>query len=113
KRATGHGAFTGLLTGTLGATLMLSLTVAEGKGGWIENLYTFRSSMAQNFWIAIAAFTLCFVVTAVVSLMSQPKPESALHNLVYGVTDIPHVKDEVWYKRPGVLASIVVVVLII
>jgi SSS family solute:Na+ symporter len=113
RRATGHGAFAGLLTGTLGGTLLLSLTMAEGKGGWLGNVYTFRSSMAQNFWIAMFAFGLCFVVTIIVSVMSKPKAVSELHNLVYGVTDIPHEKAVVWYKRPGVLAVIVGVVLVI
>jgi SSS family solute:Na+ symporter len=112
KRATGHGAFAGLLTGTVGATMMLCLTVAEGKGGWFAHLYTFRSSMAQNFWIAMFAFASCLITTIAVSLMSAPKPVAALHNLVYGVTDIPH-EDVPWYKRPTPVAIIVIVVLVI
>jgi SSS family solute:Na+ symporter len=112
RRATGHGAFAGLLSGTVGATMMLCLTVAEGKGGWIAHMYTFRSSMAQNFWIAMFAFATCFVVTILVSLLTAPKPVSELHNLVYGVTDIPH-EEVVWYKRPTPLAIIVIVALII
>ena len=35
KRSTGHGAFTGLLCGTVAAALTHGLTVAEGKGGWL------------------------------------------------------------------------------
>jgi SSS family solute:Na+ symporter len=112
RQATGNGAFVGLLSGTIGATMMLCLTVAEGKGGWIAHLHTFRSSMAQNFWIAMFAFATCFLVTVAVSLVTTPKPVSELHNLVYGVTDIPH-EDVVWYKRPTLLAVIVIVVLII
>ena len=34
-RTTGHGAFSGLLSGTLAAAADAWLTVAEGKGGWI------------------------------------------------------------------------------
>ncbi len=113
KRATGHGAFAGLLTGCVGGTLMLGLTVAEGKGGWIANLHEFHSSMAQNFWIAMLAFASCFIVTIVVSLMSRPKPVSELHNLVYGFTDIPKQESVPWYKRPTPLAIIVAVVVII
>jgi hypothetical protein len=33
KRGTGHGAFSGLVTGTVAAALTWCLTVAEGKGG--------------------------------------------------------------------------------
>ena len=39
KRTTGHGAFCGLLAGTAAAALTHGLTVAEGKGGWIANVY--------------------------------------------------------------------------
>src|SRR5579872_2494086 len=111
KRATGHGAFTGLLAGTTGAALTHGLTVAEGKGGWIANLHQFPSTMAQNFWLAIVAWTMCFVVTIVVSLATRPKAESELHNLVYGVTDIPH-EEVAWWRRPAPLAIIVAVLLI-
>src|SRR6266480_3891130 len=52
KRATGHGAFLGLLAGTGAAAATHGLTVAEQKGGWIAKVYEFPSTMAQNFWIA-------------------------------------------------------------
>ncbi len=113
KRTTSNGAFWGLLTGLIGGGLTLGLTVAEGKGGWIDPLYQFSSTMAQNFWIAIISWCSCLIVTVVVTLFTQPKPESELHNLVYGVTDIPHEGGVVWYKRPGPLAIAVIVVLVI
>src|ERR1041385_2801512 len=62
KRASGDGAFFGLLGGTLGAAITHGCTVAEGKGGWITELHHFPSSMAQNFWMAIVAWTTCFVL---------------------------------------------------
>jgi SSS family solute:Na+ symporter len=102
-----------LLTGLIGGGLTLGLTVAEGKGGWIDPLYQFSSTMAQNFWIAIISWCSCLIVTVVVTLFTQPKPESELHNLVYGVTNIPHEAGVVWYKRPGPLAVAVIVVLVI
>ncbi|HWY46734.1 MAG TPA: sodium:solute symporter family protein [Bryobacteraceae bacterium] len=112
-RATGHGAFSGLLAGTTAAAATHGLTVAENKGGWLGSvLHTFPSTMAQNFWIAIFAWSACFLVTILVSLASQPKPASDLHNLVYGLTDIPHDADLPWYKRPAPLAIIVIVALI-
>jgi SSS family solute:Na+ symporter len=112
-RATGHGAFSGLLAGTAAAAATHGLTLAENKGGWLGTVvHTFPSTMAQNFWIAIFAWSTCFAVTILVSLASQPKPASELHNLVYGLTDIPHDADLPWYKRPAPLAIIVVVALI-
>ncbi|HTA71872.1 MAG TPA: sodium:solute symporter family protein [Bryobacteraceae bacterium] len=112
-RATGHGAFSGLLAGTAAAAATHGLTLAENKGGWLGSvLHTFPSTMAQNFWIAIFAWSACFLVTILVSLASQPKPASELHNLVYGLTDIPHDAHLPWYKRPAPLAIIVIVALI-
>ncbi len=113
KRATGHGAFAGLLAATVTATLMHGLTLAEGKGGWISPVWTQSSTMAQNFVIAICTFTACFVVTVGVSLMTRPKPVSELQNLVYGVTKIPYEPGLPWYKRPGLLAIIVAAALLV
>jgi SSS family solute:Na+ symporter len=107
QRSTGHGAFAGLVSGTLAAALTHGLTMAEGKGGWLTQIATFPSTMAQNFWIAIWAWSVCFVVTILVSLATTPKPVSELHNLVYGVTDIPHEGGLPWFKRPGPLAVVV------
>ena len=112
KRTTGHAAFTGLLTGTLAAAATHGLTVAENKGGWIAPLYEFPSTMAQNFYIAIAAWATCLLITLVVSLMTAPKPESELRNLVYGITEIPREAGVAWYKRPGPLAILVMVMLV-
>ncbi len=105
KRATGNGAFTGLLCGTSAAALTYGLTFAEGKGGWLGVLYQFPSSMAQNFWVAIDAFVVCFVVTILVSLAGKARPATELVGLVYGVT--PHqAEPAVWYRRPSVLAML-------
>jgi SSS family solute:Na+ symporter len=113
KRTTGHGAFWGMVTGLVGGGLTLGLTVAEAKGGWIAPLHEFPSSMAQNFWIAIISWSACFLVTIFVTLVTKPRPESELHNLVYGVTDLPREEGMPWYKRPAPLAVIVVIVLVI
>jgi SSS family solute:Na+ symporter len=113
KRATGDGAFWGLLIGTTSAALTHGFTVAENKGGWIANLHTFPSTMAQNYWIAIISWTVCLVITVLISSVTQPKREEDLHNLVYGVTDIPQEAETPWYKRPGPLAVVVIAVLVV
>jgi SSS family solute:Na+ symporter len=113
KRATGHGAFTGLLSGTAAATLTHGLTIAEGKGGWITTLVQFPSTMAQNFWIAIFAWTTCFVVTILVSLATRPREPKELEGLVYGLTKVPHETGVPWYLRPAPLAVVVGILLII
>ena len=112
KRGTGHAAFSGLVTGTVAASLTWCLTVAEGKGGILGTIYTFPSAMAQSFWIALAAFTSCFLVTLVVSLATKPRPEKELEGLVYGLTRIPEDRGS-WYQRPAPLAVIIVAILLV
>jgi solute:Na+ symporter, SSS family len=112
KRATGHGAFLGLVSGTLAAAFTHGLSTAEGKGGWLSAVHQFPSQMAQNFWIAILAWSTCFIVTIAVSLATNPRPEIQLRGLVYGLTDVPHEKDIRWYERPARLALVVIAVLV-
>jgi SSS family solute:Na+ symporter len=113
KRATGDGAFWGLLCGTTAAAVTHGLTLAENKGGWIATVHEFPSAMAQNFWIAIVAFAVCLAVTAGVSLVTKGKTDAELRNLVYGVTEKPDEGDAPWYKRPGPLAIVVLAVLVV
>jgi SSS family solute:Na+ symporter len=112
KRTTGHGAFLGLVSGTLAAAATHGLTMAEGKGGWLGTAHEFPSTMAQNFWIAIFAWTTCFLVTILVSLATRPKPDADLRNLVYGLTKMPSSEGLVWYERPGMLAIVVAIICI-
>jgi SSS family solute:Na+ symporter len=113
KRTTGHGAFTGLLLGTGAAAATYGLTLAEDKGGWITNLHSFPSTMAQNFWIAIFAWSTCFLVTIAVSLATTPRPDAELRGLVYGLTDKPHETGINWYQRPVPLALVVCAALVV
>jgi SSS family solute:Na+ symporter len=112
KRATGHGAFSGLVAGTLAAAIHHGLTLPAGnlagiKGGWFGVLHEYRSEMAQNFWTAIFAWTTCFAVTIIVSLVTRPRSERELEGLVYSLTPKPINAPLAWYARPAVLATVV------
>jgi SSS family solute:Na+ symporter len=114
KRATGHGAFTGLLSGTIAAALHHGLSLPAGaaigiKGGWLGSLHTYPSEMAQNFWTAIWAWTTCFVVTILVSLMTKPREDKELVGLVYSLTEKPSEGHLAWYLRPATLAVVVII----
>jgi SSS family solute:Na+ symporter len=104
RRATGHGAFAGLVSGTAAAALTHGLTVAEGKGAWIAEVHRFPSAMAQNFWIAIVAWTACSLITILGSLLTRPRPDAELEDLVYGLTRIPRELGTPWYFRPAPVA---------
>jgi SSS family solute:Na+ symporter len=112
KRATGHGAFIGLLSGTIAAAVHHGITLPHGatvgiKGGWFAVTHIYPSEMAQNFWTAIFAWTSCFVVTIAVSLITKARPEAELKGLVYSLTERPKEDRLAWYKRPAVLGVIV------
>ena len=114
RRATGHGAFFGLLIGTAAAALHHGLVLPQGaspglKGGFLGTaLHTYPSEMAQNFWTAIFAWSACFVATIVISLVTRRnKSDDDLRGLVYALT--PRLTDHelVWYKRPATLGVVV------
>jgi SSS family solute:Na+ symporter len=114
RRATGHGAFFGLLIGTAAAAMHHGLVLPHGavpglKGGFLGAvLHTYPSEMAQNFWTAILAWSSCFVATIVISLFTaRNKSDDDLRGLVYALT--PRLTDGElpWYKRPATLAVIV------
>jgi solute:Na+ symporter, SSS family len=112
KRATGHGAFTGLLSGTIAAAIHHGMTLPAGaavgvKGGWFAVTHAYPSEMAQNFWTAIFAWTTCFVVTILVSLATRARDERELEGLVYSLTERPKQDRLAWHSRPAVLAFVV------
>jgi len=118
KRTTGHGAFTGLVAGTMGALVHHGLTLPLGDaagihGGWIHVLHRYPSDMAQNFWTAIFAFSINLVVTVLVSRLSAPRPEPELAGLVYSLTPKPVEADKVWYMRPTVWALAVLAMAVV
>ncbi|GGE07915.1 sodium:solute symporter [Marinithermofilum abyssi] len=101
KRTTPWGGFWGLLAGTLAAVLLYVL-IPEGY---------FASDQAGNFWRAWA-WVAAAVVTVLVSLFTKPKPESELKGVVYGLTEKVTYAGHAWYKRPGIQALMVCVLLV-
>lgn len=124
KRSTGHGAFYGLLSGTLAAAIHHGLTVPQApagivlpaiKGGWLGTImHVYPSEMAQNFGTAICAWTVCFIATIIISLLTKPqKTEAELKGLVYSLTPKVAEHEVVWYKRPSVFGGFVIVLALI
>jgi solute:Na+ symporter, SSS family len=118
KRATGHGAFFGLLSGTTAAAIHHGLTLPRLagvgiKGGWLAVTHIYYSEMAQNFWTAIFAWTTCFVVTIIVSLLTKKHDEKDLVGLVYSLTKKPDEGHLEWYQRPATLGVAILVMVVI
>jgi SSS family solute:Na+ symporter len=66
--------------------------------------------MAQNFWTAIFAWTVCFIGTIGVSLVTRPRAEKELVGLVYSLTERISEKHLVWYKRPATMGISVLLI---
>lgn len=114
RRTTGSAAFYGLLLGMLAAILHDGLTQPLGattmvKGGWLGTvLHQYPSEMAQNFSMAILAWSTCFISTIMLSLVTkQNKADDELRGLVYSLTPRTMAGPMAWYKRPVTLGLIV------
>jgi SSS family solute:Na+ symporter len=77
KRTSPWGAFSGLVAGTFGAFIHYLLCL-QGK-------LHFSTEMAGNFHRSVVAWTVCFVITIMISYLTKPKDESELAGLVWGV----------------------------
>jgi SSS family solute:Na+ symporter len=115
KRATGHGAFAGLISGTAAAVLHHGLTLPVEAhvgvhGGWIAILHRYPSDMAMNFWTAIFAFTANFAVTVAVSLVTKAHAEADLVGLVHSLTPKPVRPHMVWWKTSEAMAVAILLV---
>jgi solute:Na+ symporter, SSS family len=113
KRTTGHGAFWGLVAGTTAAAITHGVTVAEGKGGWIAELYTIKSGMGQAFIVAGVSWIVNFFTTILVSLVTKPKSDDELRGLVYSLTPKPPKEQQPWYMRVAPLGLILLIITII
>ncbi len=109
KRATGHGAFAGLIAGAGAALLHHGLTLPiEAQsgihGGWLAVLHSYPGTLAQRFWTATFAFSAALLATVAVSLCTKARPEAELVGLVHSLTPKPKRTKLPWWKRPEALA---------
>jgi solute:Na+ symporter, SSS family len=117
KRATGHGAFAGLIAGAAAALLHHGLALPQGAqagihGGWIAVLRHPASEIALSLETAIVAFVVSLLATIVLSAFTSAKPESELNGLVYSLTARPQANPK-WWKRPEAMAAAVLLVAIV
>jgi len=113
KRATPKGGFWGLLAGTLSSIGMWAWVKVDPTALRYVALSPNARDMAENMYRALWSWVVCVSVTVVVSLLTEPKPDSELVGLVYGVTEIPHEGDMALWQRPIFWAVIVAVVFVI
>ena len=105
-----------LLSGTLAAAIFHTVALTAGtppgwiKGGALAQVLVFHSDMGKNFWMAIVAWTTCFFLTMVISLMTKrTKTDQELTGLVYSLTPKPKSEGEPWYMQPVTLGILVLI----
>ncbi|MFC4004843.1 sodium:solute symporter family protein [Prauserella oleivorans] len=110
KRMTPTAGWLGLVTGTASAVAVFLL--AE-TGVWD------LPGQGASFVGAGAAFVVDVVVSVAVTMVTRPKPEAQLVGLVYSLTPRETLsrsttgEDAGWYRNPGLLAGIVLVITIV
>jgi SSS family solute:Na+ symporter len=112
KRASPKGGFWGLLAGTASSIGMWAWVKVDPTALRYVALSPNARDMAENMYRALWSWVVCVSVTVVVSLLTEPKPDSELVGLVYGVTEIPHEGDMALWQRPIFWAVIVAAVFV-
>ena len=107
KRASPAGGFWGLAAGTASSIGMWAWVKLDPTALQYVAMSSNAKDMAENMFRALWSWIVCVIVTVVVSLMTKPKPESELTNLVYGCTVIPSEGHLPIYQRPAFWACIV------
>ena len=113
RRASPAGGFWGLLSGTLTSVGMWSWVKVDPSALRYVALSPHAKAMAQDMYQALWSCIMCVVVTVVVSLLTKPKPDSELVNVVYGLTPIPHEEHVSMFHRPAFWAVVVAIAFVI
>jgi SSS family solute:Na+ symporter len=116
KRMTPTAGWTGLVSGTLAAVLVGVLS--KDALGPMSIGAIGLSGQGASFAAAGAAFFVDIAVSAGVTMVTQPKPESELRGLVYSLTPKQDFHDEdegqlSWYQQPTKLASVGLVIVVV
>jgi len=113
KRATPAGGWTGLLAGTLSSVGMYFWVKFDPNAVRYVALSMDAQDQAQNMFRALWCCSICVIVTVVVSLLTKPKPDSELKDVVYGLTPIPKTEHVSMFHSPIFWGAVVFVIFII
>jgi len=115
KRMTPTAGWVGLVFGTITA-IVIAVLSEDALGGFSMGILPL-SGQGASFVAAGVAFVVDIVISYVVTLASQSKPDRELVGLVYSLTPKENFHDprdahDAWYQKPGILASIALVLVI-
>ncbi len=112
KRATPAGGFWGFLAGILSSTGMWLWVKADPTALRYIALSPHAKDMAENMYRGLWSLLINVTITVAVSLMTRPKPDSELKNLVYGLTLLPDEGKYPLLHRPAFWAALCAVLLV-
>jgi SSS family solute:Na+ symporter len=117
KRMTPTAGWTGLVSGTL-AAIVVAILGTGVLGSLSTGAISGLSGQGASFVAAGAAFFVDIIVSVLVTMVTQPKPESELRGLVYSLTPKSDFHDEnsrdlAWWQTPTKLASVGLVLVVI
>ncbi len=112
KRATGAGAFWGLLVGTGSSIGMWAWVQAQPSALKLLALSPYAQPMAESLYRMLWSWLACVLVTVSVSLVTKPAPYATLNGLVYGCTALPSQDRYPLVQRPIFWAAAAAVVFI-
>ncbi|MGO9262552.1 MAG: sodium:solute symporter family protein, partial [Bryobacteraceae bacterium] len=113
KRTTPAAGFWGLLAGTASSIGMYTWVQLDPTAIRYVALSPLAKDMAENMFRALWSALICTVVIVLVSLVTKPKPEKELVNLVYGCTDIPSEGHLPIYQKPIFWAGVVALAFVV
>jgi solute:Na+ symporter, SSS family len=113
KRATPAGGFWGLFAGTLSSIGMYAWVKIDPDAVQYVAMSMHAQDQAQNMYRALWSCLVCVIVTLVVSMVTKPKPDPELKDLVYGLTEIPSEGQVTTWHRPWFWAAVVGVVFVV
>jgi solute:Na+ symporter, SSS family len=114
KRTTAAGGFWGLLCGTVSSMVMYGMVKAKPSMLSVVALSTHAKPMAEDMYRALWSWSICVLVTVIVSLATGPKTAGELKGLVYGCTELPSEGHLPLWHRPvfwGVISAVLFLLL--
>jgi len=112
RRINGAGAFWGLLVGMVTSAILFLLVRYGFLSAKLVAFNVHASPMAVNFWRAIWAWSLTFILTIVISYLTAPPKQENLKELVYDKSVLHAYKKLPLMHRPGFWAVIALVIFI-
>jgi solute:Na+ symporter, SSS family len=120
KRVSKAAGFWGLLTGTVSSVTLFLLMQGkfpflnpESRGRWIGlfALSPHAQGLAQDMYQSLWSCVTCVVVTVLVTMVTEPRPDSELHGLVYSLTEKAKEEHTSLLHRPAFWGAVSLVVL--